>query len=103
MKNNCLKSVLISTFALLFIFLINERNVNAQKSSKGNKNAAQDQMKPHKDTNNVFSMLKLKPEQKKQIFEARMKFLKESTPLKNQIKEKAAHLKTLSATDRPDM
>jgi Spy/CpxP family protein refolding chaperone len=50
-----------------------------------------------------FKKLKLSPEQKKSIMEIKTKMMKEALPIKNQIGEKEAHLKTISTGDNIDM
>ena len=45
----------------------------------------------------------LTPEQKKQIYVLKQKLIKETLPIKNQIEEKQAHLKTISTGDNVDM
>ncbi len=51
-----------------------------------------------------FGFLKgLTPEQEKQITALQQKMMKESLPLKNQIGEKKAHLKTITSGDNVDM
>jgi Spy/CpxP family protein refolding chaperone len=51
-----------------------------------------------------FGFIKdLTPEQKKQIDVLKQKLIKESLPIKNQIEEKQAHLKTISTGDNVDM
>jgi Spy/CpxP family protein refolding chaperone len=45
----------------------------------------------------------LTPDQKTKIKSLKVKFIKEVTPLKNEIAEKRAHLKTLGSVDKPDI
>lgn len=48
-------------------------------------------------------VLDLTPEQDAQISELRTKHLKEITPLRNELGEKRAHLRTLESADKPDL
>lgn len=47
--------------------------------------------------------LNLTPEQEQKINDLRVKHLKEVTPLRNELAEKRAHLRTLESADKPDM
>lgn len=50
-----------------------------------------------------YCYLNLTPEQEQKINDLRVKHLKEITPLRNELSEKQAHLRTLESADKPDM
>ncbi|HQG71648.1 MAG TPA: Spy/CpxP family protein refolding chaperone [Tenuifilum sp.] len=50
-----------------------------------------------------YYYLNLTPEQEQKINDLRVKHLKEITPLRNELSEKQAHLRTLESADKPDM
>ncbi|QKG79844.1 Spy/CpxP family protein refolding chaperone [Tenuifilum thalassicum] len=50
-----------------------------------------------------YCMLNLTPEQEQKINDLRVNHLKEVTPIKNELREKQAHLRTLESADKPDM
>ncbi|MEW5844890.1 MAG: Spy/CpxP family protein refolding chaperone [Bacteroidota bacterium] len=50
-----------------------------------------------------YCYLNLTPEQEQKINDLRVKHLKETTPLRNELREKQAHLRTLESADKPDM
>lgn len=52
---------------------------------------------------NAYCELNLTPEQEQKINDIRVKHLKETTPLRNELREKQAHLRTLESADKPDM
>lgn len=50
-----------------------------------------------------YCYLNLTPEQEQKINDLRVKHLKEITPLRNELNEKQAHLRTLESAEKPDM
>lgn len=50
-----------------------------------------------------YCNLNLTPEQEQKINDLRVKHIKEITPLRNELNEKQAHLRTLESAEKPDM
>lgn len=50
-----------------------------------------------------YCNLNLTPEQEQKINDLRVKHIKEITPLRNELNEKQARLRTLESTEKPDM
>ena len=88
---------------LTLIFLLGLTNINIMFAQRSNSKMPADNKKGMSKRDSTFDNLKLTQAQKKNIKELRFKLAKQVIPLKDQVKEKKAHIKTLSVMDNPDM
>jgi len=88
----------LTAIALMIGFTAIANNVLAQRGQgRGMMND------PERGARMGQCILDLTPEQDAQISELRTKHLKEVTPLRNELGEKRAHLRTLQSADKPDL
>ncbi len=93
-------NLVIALFAMIFLF--SNSAIFAQEGKKGEKDGKENP-KHFKEHRKEMRGLNLTDDQKAKIEKLAVAHLKEMTGLKNQLKEKRAHLITITQVDNPDM
>ncbi len=96
-----MKKVSFLTVALSAVLFLSSQFVNAQATSAKQEKPSVDKPACQQDMM-CKNIPDLTDQQKKQIEDFHLAHMKEMTPLKNQMGEKRAHLKTLRTADKPD-
>jgi Spy/CpxP family protein refolding chaperone len=108
METTKFKSVIAKSsgmFALVLIVLVNLNSIGYAQDSivKIEKHLNFNKKMNGSQTGLIKQLPGITDEQKKQIKDFKVQQMKEMLPLKNQLGEKKAHLKTLETSDTPDM
>lgn len=91
-----MKRLLSKSLLVLMVSALIATSINTAYAQRGNR--------PMRDSARFERGIpNLTTEQKTKIQDLRVKHLKEITPLRNELAEKKAHLKTLQSVDKPDM
>jgi len=95
------KIKLLTAFFIACVMMFATTATYAQ--CQGQKQMGQQQITPEKPGKGCCGIKDLTPEQEKQMEALHQKMMKEVLPIKNQIAEKKAHLKTVSTGDNVDL
>ncbi len=104
MKTKNAKSKLIAiTLAIMLTVGLSNLAFAQQGRGNGNGNGPKFNMQQKGNAAHCMNLPDLTDEQKTKIKELRVKHLKATLPIKNEMREKQAHLRTLTTKDKVDM
>ena len=103
MKTTKIKFLTALFIASVMVFATTATYAQCQGQKQMGQQQGQQQITPEKHGKGCCGIKDLTPEQEKQMEALHQKLMKEVLPLKNQIAEKKAHLKTVSTGDNVDL
>jgi len=103
MKTTKMKLLMVFFVAIAMVFATTATNAQCQGQKQMGQHQEQQQITTGMSGQGCCGIKDLTPEQEKQMKELHQKMMKEVLPIKNQIAEKKAHLKTISTGDNVDL